>query len=197
VPRDPAPSRPDRKTGASRRPVSLIASRAGRADDGTMTTDDRPPEPGADALETLDLDALRIGETDDPTVATEEGLTWVPPVDPPTRTGEDGEPEFAAGFGMTAEDEPFDADHHAELLPQRDEMTDRVIEALRADAGTAELADQLLVDTEDGVVTVAGRVSDFADEDAIVAVASDVDGVERVESRLIIRGLDTGGASVG
>ena len=88
-----------------------------------------------------------------------------------------------------------DADHHDELIPQRDEMTDRVIEALRANAGTAEVADQLLVDTEDGLVTVAGTVRDFADEDAIVAVASEVDGVERVDSRLIIRGIEAGGAS--
>ena len=117
------------------------------------------------------------------------------PVDPPIPIGESGQPEFAAGFGTTAEDEPFDADHHDELLPERDEMTDRVVEALRANAGTAELADQLLVDTEDGLVTVAGTVSDFADEDAIVAVASEVDGVERVDSRLIIRGIETGGAS--
>ena len=155
-----------------------------------MPTDERPPLTDTAELEPPDPDEFRAGETDDPTIATEEGLTWIPPVDPPSRTGERGEPEFAAGFGTTAEDEPFDADHHDELLPQRDEMTDRVIEALRADAGTAELADQLLVDTEDGLVTVAGTVADFADEDAIVAVASEVEGVERVDSRLIIRGIE-------
>ena len=154
-----------------------------------MEADERSLLSDAAALESPDPDEIRAGETDDPTVAAEEGLTWIPPVDPPFRTGGQGEPEFAAGFGTTAEDEPFDADHHDELVPQRDEMTDRVVEALRANAGTAEMADQLLVDTENGLVTVAGTVTDFADEDAIVAVASEVDGVDRVESRLVIRGI--------
>lgn len=160
-----------------------------------MPSDERSPLSDTPELESPDPDEIRSGETDDPTEAAEEGLTWIAPVDPPSRTGAHDEPEFAAGFGTTAEDEPFDADHHDELLSERDEMTDRVIEALRANAATAELADQLLVDTEDGLVTIAGTVSDFGDEDAIVAVASDVDGVDRVDSRLIIRGLDAGGAS--
>lgn len=180
--------------------MTLITLRGRPADDVAMPTDERQPLPDAAALESLealDADELRAGETGDPTEATEEGMTWIPPVDPPSRTGEHGEPEFAAGFGTTAEDEPFDADHHDELLPERDEMTDRIVEALRADARTAELADQLLVDTEDGLATIAGTVAAFDDEDAIVAVASEVDGVDRVESRLIIRSTETAGATGG
>src|SRR5687767_15509658 len=36
-------------------------------------------------LDGLASEELREGETDDPDVATEEGLTYVPPIDPPTR----------------------------------------------------------------------------------------------------------------
>jgi hypothetical protein len=144
-----------------------------------------------DDIEALTTSEPRIGETDDPTVAAEEGLAWIPPVDPPVRPGEDGDPEVAAGFGTTSEDEPYDADHHGEVIAERDERTARVIEALAADAATTGLADQLLVDTDGSVVTISGTVEDLADEDAITAVAGRVTGVTDVVTHLTIRALDS------
>ena len=146
---------------------------------------------GAGTIEMLTETELRDGETDAPTEAAEEGLTWVPPMDPPLRPGDDG-PEVAAGFGMTAEDEPFDADHHSEALSPVDEVETRVVEALRADAATAELADNLELDVENGVVRVAGRVPDLEDEDAIVGVIDGVAGVTSVDSRIIVTEAEGG-----
>ena len=145
-------------------------------------------ETGLADLATIDI---RAGETADPTEATEEGLTWIPPVDPPTRPGPDGEPEFAAGFGTTAEDEPFDADHHAEPVTDRDERTARVLEALRDDARTAGFADDLVVDTDGGRVTVSGIVADLADEEAVLSVIDEVSGVSEIVDLLEIAALET------
>ena len=145
-------------------------------------------ETGLADLATIDI---RAGETADPTEATEEGLTWIPPVDPPTRAGPDGELDFAAGFGTTAEDEPFDADHHAEPVTDRDERTARVLEALRDDARTAGFADDLVVDTDGGRVTVSGIVADLADEEAVLSVIDEVSGVSEIVDLLEIAALET------
>lgn len=152
-----------------------------------MTDDFNDP---TGSLEDLTEREVRSGETDDPTEAAEEGLAWIPPVDPPLRVGADGEPEVAAGFGMTAEDEPFDFDHHDEPVPARDERTARVVEALRDDARTAGFADDLVVDSDGGRVTVSGVVSDLEDEDAVLAVIDEVTGVSDVVDMLVVEALE-------
>jgi hypothetical protein len=156
----------------------------------------RPPDvmqPDASAAERLDFleeDDLRVGETDDPNEAAEEGLAYVPPVDPPIVGSQpDGDPRVAAGFGTTAEDEPFDADHRAGSLSFEDEMTGRVREALLANAATSAFADALGIETADGIVRVTGRVSDIEDEEQVQQVVSEVDGVTDVDSRLEIDAL--------
>lgn len=151
---------------------------------------DQPDETVAENLESLVADEWREGETDDPNEAAEEGLAWVPPVDPPVRTDARGDAEFAAGFGTTATEEPFDADHHAEALPAVDEVEARVLEALRADAQTAGFADDLEIDAEAGFIRIAGRVPDIEDEDAIVAVAESVPGVAEVLSRIEVGAVE-------
>jgi BON domain-containing protein len=133
----------------------------------------------------------RPGETDDPNVAAEEGETWVPPIDPPVvadATSPDGM-TVAAGFGSTALDEPFDADHHSSLLPVEDEVTARVREALLADARTSRLAGRVAVETDGGTVTVAGVVDDLEDGDLLAEVASAVTGVTEVVDRTEVEGL--------
>ncbi len=147
---------------------------------------------GADVehLESLTDTELRDGETDDPNVAAEEGLTYVPPSDPPVYPGPDAEgADVAAGFGSTSMDEPFDADHPDELLYAEDEMTARVRDALRADASTSALADRVRIDTEGGVVTLRGLVDDVEDTDNLAAVAEEVEGVTEVRDELRVRGL--------
>lgn len=147
-------------------------------------------DPSGDTLEGLASDELRSGETIDPLIATEEGLAWIPPTDPVVVP--DDSPEglrVAAGFGSSALDEPYDEDHHGELLPAEDEMTDRVREALRADAATSQYADSLRIDTEGGVVEVRGLVDDILDSDNIIAVVSEVSGVVDVRDDIRVRGV--------
>jgi len=145
---------------------------------------DQPDEADAQNLELLIEGELREGETDDAGEAAEEGLAWVPPVDPPFVAGDDGQPEIAAGFGLTADEEPFDADHHSSPLPSEDERTERVIEALRSHAETVGLVDRLRVETQGSRVIVAGSVDDLQDEDAVLGVISEVDGVADVVNRI-------------
>jgi hypothetical protein len=155
---------------------------------------DQPDEPAAENLDFLVQTELRDGETDDPGEAAEEGLTWVPPIDPPLRIADDG-PEVAAGFGTTAADEPFDADHHAQAMSPQDEVEARVMEALHADSATAGLVDGLELDAEGGVVRIAGVVPDLDDEDAVLAVVESVVGVDVVDSRIEVRAVAEAGTS--
>jgi hypothetical protein len=148
-------------------------------------------DPTGNSIEALAASELRAGETIDPLLAAEEGLAWIPPTDPvvvPDATNPEGL-RVATGFGATALDEPYDADHHGELLPAEDEVTDRVREALRADAATSRYADALKIDTEGGVVTIRGVVDDILDSDDIVAVASEVTGIVEVRDQLRVRGV--------
>lgn len=132
---------------------------------------------------------LRDGETDDPNVAAEEGLTWVPPTDPPVVPADNDDGiEVAAGFGVTSLDEPYDEDHHAELLPMPDEMTDRVREALRADAQTTDLVDDVEIETDAGTVILRGVVPGIQDVENLMAVAAVVDGVDEVVDELELAG---------
>jgi len=149
---------------------------------------DQPDESPAENIESFAVDGFRAGETDDAGEAAEEGLTWVPPTDPPVVPGDLGEPEIAAGFGTSATDEPYDTDHEGEALSPYDDVEARVIEALRADAATSALADGLAIEAEGGAVTIDGEIDDVEDEDAIVAVAERVEGVAGAVSRLRLRG---------
>jgi hypothetical protein len=146
---------------------------------------------GDDSVDVLVQRELRSGETDDPNLAAEEGLAYVPPVDPVV-VPDPGNPEgvqVAAGTGTSALDEAYDADHHDSFLSGEDEMSDRVREALRADAATSRYAEQLGIETEAGVVTLRGTVDDIDDSDAVAEVASRVTGVDEVRDDTRVRGL--------
>jgi hypothetical protein len=155
---------------------------------GAMGTLSRIDEP--ESLEMLeDLD-LRSDETSDPNLAAEEGLAWVPPIDPPVVASDNPEGiAIAAGFGTSALDDPYDADHHSSVLTDEDEMTGRVREALRADATTTEYADTIGIETDGDRVILRGVVEDLEDDDNLVAVASTVTGVGEVIDRLTIATL--------
>jgi BON domain-containing protein len=135
-----------------------------------------------ESLELLETTELRAGETQNPDVAAEEGEVWVPPMDPPVVADGDAREgvRVAAGFGTSAFDEPFDPDHHGSALPDDDEVTERVKEALFADSRTSRLADQLAVASVGGVVAIRGVVDDVDDSDLIEEVVSEVDGVSEV-----------------
>lgn len=153
--------------------------------------DDLPDDP--ERLELLTELELRAEETDDPIEAAEEGLTYVPPIDPPTvptATGMDSDAVIAAGYSVSALDEPYDEDHHSSFLPDDDEMSARVRDALRADSSTTMYADSIRILTQGSVVTLRGVVDDLVDSDNLLAVAEYVEGVEEVIDELRIRTLE-------
>jgi hypothetical protein len=132
-------------------------------------------------LELLEDRELRSGETDDPFIAAEEGLTYVAPVDPPVVPSSDPQGAvIAAGFGSSASEDPFDANHHSSLLPAEDEMTARVREALLGNASTTQFAESIEIDTEGGTVYLRGVVDDVDDSDNLEEVVSQVSGVTEV-----------------
>src|SRR5918998_681966 len=144
---------------------------------------DQPDDPDVENIESLLELELREGETDTPDEAAEEGLTWVPPTDPPVVPGDMGQPVVAAGFGTTADDEPFDEDHHGSPVSGEDERTERVREALVAHAATSGLVDRLRFDTIGSGIIVEGTVDDLSDEEAVLEVVSGVDGLTEVVNR--------------
>jgi hypothetical protein len=136
----------------------------------------------ASTFDLLAAEELREGETDDPDVATEEGLTYVPPSDPPTRADEEeaGGVEIAAGAGVSAFSDPYDDDHESELLSDEPDLTARIRDALESDAATTELADRLIIGTRGSTVVVRGVVDDIDDGDNIASVIERVAGVDEV-----------------
>jgi hypothetical protein len=153
---------------------------------------DPAPADADDIEELVDVGlGLREGETGNPDVAAEEGEPWIPPIDPPVvadAAADDGM-TIAAGFGTTAMDEPFDADHHGSSLPGDDEVSARVREVLLADSRTSRLAPVLRVDTAGGIVRVRGQVADLEDGDLVVEVVSQVEGVTEVRDETDVPGL--------
>ena len=136
----------------------------------------------ASTLDDLDLDDLREGETDDPGVATQEGLTYVPPIDPPVVADPDARDGIAqaAGIGVSAESDPYDDSHRGTDLDAESDLTVRVREALRADSQTSVLEDRLIVGTRGSVAVIRGVIDDVDDSDSIIEVVSRVRGITDV-----------------
>jgi hypothetical protein len=171
-------------------------------DEPTMTELDRGENdranlgrlPGDDDLASLEVLAsgeLRSGETDDPDVATEEGLAWVPPSDPPVIADaeEDDGIVIASGIGTSALDEPYDDDHRSEDLTAEGDMNARIREAIRADAATSGYADRILIAVLGSRVILRGVVDDLADGDELVAVVERVKGVDEVRDETDVASL--------
>ncbi len=152
-------------------------------------------ERGAERFDLLVEQELRAGETDDVMEAVEEGLTYVAPIDPPivpdASTYESV--SVAAGFATDAgemDDDPQLIEQDGERLNQRgDDFTALVRHALLADSHTSHLVDRLAIATINGTVIVRGTVDDLDDTDNIVAVISDLPGVEAVRDQTEVRGL--------
>jgi hypothetical protein len=141
-------------------------------------------------LEGLGAGDLRDEETDDPEVASEEGIPWIPPIDPPVIAGpwSDG-PEIAAGTGVSALDEGYGEDSSGELLSEEGDVNERIREALRADSATSRLADNLIIGVVGRTAIIRGEVDDDADSDAIIAVVERVPGITDVVDETVYPGL--------
>lgn len=150
--------------------------------------DDLPGD--TESLDMMTELELRDGETDDPMEAAEEGLTYIPPIDPPTVPGGNEDAIIASGFGVSALDEPYDRDHHDSFYTDDDEVAARVREALRADSITSDYADRIAVLARGNVITLRGEVDDLSDSDQLLAVAGYVEGVSDVIDELTVRGLE-------
>ncbi len=148
-------------------------------------------EGNAERFDLLVERELREGETDDAMEAVQEGLTYVPPIDPPiTFDHDDPESiEVATGTDISARDPKFaesglDTAHMAE-----DDMRALVRRSLRDDSSTSHLADRLSIAVINGTVIIRGEVDDIDDTDNIVSVVSDIPGVQEVRDQTIVRGL--------
>lgn len=153
--------------------------------------DDLPTEPESANLEDLTALEMRSGETGNPDIAAEEGLTWVPPIDPPVIPSEEDPQglEVAAGFGVDALAEPYDAEHHSEIVTDADDMEERIQEALRADSATSAMAQRIQVALRGGTVILRGEVEDVVDTDEVVAVVERVTGVTEVIDEIEVTAL--------
>lgn len=154
------------------------------------TTSTQEREEAAEDFDLLIETDLREGETDDVMESVEEGLTYIPPIDPPVSPITD-DPEGAAvatGFGLTAEDD-LDADDLQTLGSTDDDLTARVRRALRDDSLTLHLARRVRIAADNGIVIVRGEVDDLTDSDSILAVLEDVPGVDEIRDETTIRGL--------
>lgn len=146
---------------------------------------------GSERLEVLTELELRGDETDNPDVAAEEGLPYVPPMDPPIVPSDDaGGIAVAAGFGASALDEPYDEDHQNSLGTGEDDLAARVREALRADSATSGYADRIVIGSRGGTVVLRGMVADLDDTDALVEVAQRATGVVEVIDEVEVEGMD-------
>jgi hypothetical protein len=164
----------------------------------TMTELDRlDPDPpagedadGIDGFGGLAATGLRDGETDDPEVAAQEGLAWVPPIDPPVvATPWSGDPVVAAGTGVSALDETYDEDSAGVLLSEEGDLNERIREALRADSATSPFADELVIGVVGSTAIIRGVVDDVDDSDTIVAVVERVPGIDEVRDETVFPGL--------
>jgi hyperosmotically inducible periplasmic protein len=119
--------------------------------------------------------------TDDPMVAADSAEPYVPPTDPPVvpKGGPDNI-EVADGFASTSEG----AEERAGV-PGDAEITERVKDLLRTDAGTSTL--DLDVETIDGVVYLRGTVPSLEDTDLAAEVAARVPGVVDVVDEMTVQ----------
>lgn len=130
------------------------------------------------------------GETDDPLVATEEGVPYVPPTDRVISESRGWEGVDVAGTDRTdaGELEREDDIQAPDELPPRDaELAADVIEALRDSDVPA--GDRIRVSAIGSTVVVRGEVESVDVLDEILGIAGDVPGVEDVVDEVQITGV--------
>jgi hypothetical protein len=138
---------------------------------------EQPREPTLSEQEwgVVEPPSSRAGETTDPLVAIEEGQVYIPPTDPPFVPARD-DPEgikTPGGDGIDAEGD----------------VNARIRNELRSDAATTALADRLEIAVIGSTAIIRGQVDGIEDTDAIVEVASRVDGITEVRDETEVVGL--------
>ena len=151
--------------------------------------DDRLPLPSEDGGDLVN--EPREGMTDDPLVATEEGVPWTPPTDRViSEPRDDGAGPDVAGTDATdaGELERADAIQPDDGLAARDdELGADVLEALRASDVPA--GDRIRVRAEGSRIILTGEVESIDILDEILGIVGDVPGVEDVTDEVTITGV--------
>lgn len=140
---------------------------------------------GAEGLLGRDAEAAEAtdaGAVHDPSRPEEQGKPYEAPIDPPVVAGTDGQPEIAAGFGASADEEPFEVDD--QLEPAEDELSARVREHMRADSLGSQYVDRLAIASNGSTVVVDGVVEDLETQEYILELVATVGGVSDVVDRL-------------
>lgn len=164
-------------------------------DGGAITVADREyaAVAGRDIVASLDAlqeDGLRDGETDDPLVAIEEGLTYIPPSDPPTAPSDDPQGiDVAGGSGVLGASEPIDDDHGTGDGLDESEINARIRAAIRDDAATSPLADRIEIAVVGSTAILRGTVDDLDDGDTLAAVVERVAGIDDVRDETEVASL--------
>ncbi|MDQ2673387.1 MAG: BON domain-containing protein [Chloroflexota bacterium] len=141
--------------------------------------DDRLPLPSEDGGDLVNEPPT--GVSDDPLVATEEGVPYTPPTDRVLSQTDGPEGPDVAG---TAPDDAGELERVDGIQvpnaarPVDDELNADVIEALRDSDVTA--GDRIRVATEGRRVTLTGEVETMDALDEIVGIVGDVEGVDEV-----------------
>jgi BON domain len=141
--------------------------------------DDRLPLPSEDGGDLVDEPPT--GMTDDPLVATEEGVPYTPPTD---RVLSQTDGPHGADVAGTAPDDAGELERVDGIQvpnaarPADDELNADVIEALRDSDVTA--GDRIRVATEGRRVTLTGEVETMEALDEILGIVGDVEGVDEV-----------------
>jgi len=147
-----------------------------------MERRDDPPErlplPSEDEGDLLDEPAT--GETEDPLVASQEGVPWVPPTDRVLRSGTSDEEGADLAGAPVSDEEELEVDDGDE-----DPLLVRALEALRSSDVTA--GDRIQVDAAGSTIWVRGQVESIEVADEILGILGDLEGVTEVVDE-----LDTG-----
>jgi hypothetical protein len=153
--------------------------------------DDRLPLPSEDSGDLDDEPAE--GMSDDPIIATEEGVPWTPPTDRVlSEPRDDRSGVDYAGTAGTDEDELEREDHiQPETgegeVPRDDELRADVIEALRASDVVA--GDRIRVAVSGSRVILEGEVESVDVLDEILGIVGDVNGVTEVLDEVDVSGV--------
>ena len=134
-----------------------------------------------ESLDLLTSPNLRDGETNDVMEAVEEGLTYVPPLDPAVSSADDSAEgvEVASGFGLDASE--TDDDNEFSLL-------EAVQHRLRRDSATIDLSHTIRVrELRPGTIELHGPIRDLTDEELLIGVVESVEGVEEIINELWVQ----------
>ena len=154
----------------------------------TFDRPDRLPLPSEDGGDLFDEPIE--GETEDPLIAAEEGVPYVPPTDRVLSESRGWKGVDAAG---TAEDDAEELEREDDVqpdeggLPRDDELRADVIEALRASDVPA--GERIRISVTGSRVHVRGEVESVDVLDEILGIVGDVVGVDEVLDEVDVSGI--------